>query len=317
MSYMQLSPQNSGARITAVIVTYQSESTAEFSMAHMRKCFDAQVMDCVVVDNASQDRTPEILHACQDWAVVVLSDQNNGFGRGCNLGLARVKTEYTMFLNPDAVIEPDEVQKLLSFMDTNPAVGVCGPSTLVGPSRATATYQIVGRRTTPVDMVRSTLSFMAPTDLVRYVEPGMQPFQTGWVCGAIMLVRTEHIRSLGGFDPRFFLYWEEVDLCKRIADSGLEVWVVPDAMSWHVGGVSSSQDSGRINGCIAEHFFQSRHYYMVKHHGWLAATLADLGEFCIVCAQTLLDVIRGRGADRLKPRLRSRLLSSPAAKAQP
>ena len=285
------------------------------SMAHMRKCFDAAAMDCVVVDNASKDRTAQMLSGYKDWAGIVLSSENSGFGRGSNLGLSQVQTEYTMFLNPDAVMEPEEVRKLLNFMDANPRVGVCGPSTLVGPSLDTATYQIVGRRTTPADLVRETLSFMAPTDLATYVEPGMQPFQTGWVCGAIMLVRTSHIRSIGGFDPRFFLYWEEVDLCKRIADSGLEVWVYPDAMSWHLGGVSSSQDSGRINGCIAEHFFQSRRYYLVKHHGWLAATLGELGELCVVGARTLWDLVRGKGADRIKPRLRAPLFSIPAARA--
>lgn len=308
---MHLSPQSSGARVTAVIVTYQSESTVESSMKYMRGCFDDKVMDCVVVDNASADRTPELLKRYQDWAVVVLSDQNNGFGRGCNIGLAKVTTEYTLFLNPDAVLDSDAVQKMTAFMDAHPEVGVCGPATKVGPSPEEFDWQVAGRRETPADLVRVVVPLIGPTDLYTPIVPGNAPFQTGWVCGAAMLVRTEHIKSLGGFDPRFFLYWEEVDLCKRIEDSGLGVWALPDAVAWHIGGVSSSQDASRIDGCISSHFFQSRRYYMVKHHGWLAATLAELGEFCVVAIRTLLDMLRGRGADRIKPRMQTPLFSSP------
>ncbi|RFO98007.1 hypothetical protein DIC66_04585 [Rhodoferax lacus] len=305
------SAKASGARVTAVIVTYQSESTVATGMAYMRRCFDEKVMDCVVVDNASKDRTPELLQAYQDWAEVVLSGNNNGFGRGCNIGLDKVRTEYTLFLNPDAVLEPDDVRKMLAFMDAHPEVGVCGPATLVGPSREESAYQIAGRRETPTDLVRAALSMADIEALYKPIVPGTAAFKTGWVCGAVMLVRTEHIKALGGFDPRFFLYWEEVDLCKRIEDSGLGVWALPEAVAWHIGGVSSSQDASRIEGCISEHFYQSRRYYMVKHHGWVAATVAEVCEFGVLALRTLTDMVRGRGTDRMKPRMQAKLLSSP------
>lgn len=311
MSQVQQPTKVSGGRVTAVIVTYQSESTAVASMDYMRRCFDEKVMDCVVVDNASSDRTPDILRKSQDWAAVVLSGKNNGFGRGCNIGLAKVNTEYTLFLNPDAVLEPDDVRKMVAFMDAHPNVGVCGPATLVGPSREESEFQIAGRRETPMDLVRSVLPMAAAKDLYLPIVPNTQPFQTGWVCGAVMLVRTAHIKALGGFDPRFFLYWEEVDLCKRIEDSGLEVWALPTAVAWHIGGVSSSQDSSRIEGCISEHFYKSRRYYMVKHHGWIAASLSELAEFLIIGLRTLVDVMLGRGAKRIKPRFQARLFSMP------
>ena len=306
-------PAASGARVTAVVVTYQSESTAEANMAYMRRCYSEKAMDCVVVDNASRDRTPEILKRYQDWADIVLSDKNNGFGRGCNIGLDRVGTEYTLFLNPDAVIEPDDVRKMVAFMDNHPEVGVCGPATLVGPSREHSDYQIAGRRETPMDLIRKALPIATPSDLYVPIVPGSDPFKTGWVCGAVMLFRTQQIKALGGFDPRFFLYWEEVDLCKRVEESGLGVWALPGAVAWHIGGVSSSQDATRIDGCISEHFFQSRRYYMVKHHGWLLASLAEFGEYCILGVRTIVDVARGRGSDRIRARLQARLFSTPSS----
>ena len=139
----------------------------------------------------------------------------------------------------------------------------------------------------------------------------MPVFETGWICGAVLLVRTAHVRSLGGFDPRFFLYWEEVDLCKRIEDSGKGVWMVPDALAWHMGGVSSAQVKGRINGCIPIHFYQSRFYYFVKHYGHFAAVLAECVEYVALSIQALADRMRGHSPERMAPRLQTGLFSSP------
>jgi len=301
----------SAPRVTAVVVTYQSAATVDLSMDYLRRCKEAGVMDCVVVDNASTDGTPQRLQAYAAWAELVCSPFNNGFGRGSNIGLARVRTEYTLFLNPDAVMAPAEVAKLVAFMDAHPDAGICGPSTLVGPTQEEATYQIVGRRITPLDVIRTNIPLLGPKDLYNEVRPGMPEFETGWICGAVLLVRTAHVRSLGGFDPRFFLYWEEVDLCKRIEDSGQGVWMVPDALAWHMGGVSSAQVEGRINGCIPSHFYQSRYYYFVKHHGRCAAVLAELVEWLGLSLQTWADRLRGRGAARIAPRRQTPLFSMP------
>ena len=125
------------------------------------------------------------------------------------------------------------------------------------------------------------------------------------------MIRTELFKRLQGFDPRYFLYWEETDLCKRADDMGFETWALGTAVAHHVGGVSSSLDDTRIGGCIAKHYFQSRYYYMVKHHGRLAAMIAELGEFVLLSARSLADLVRGRPTYRLRPRLQAPLLSQP------
>lgn len=111
----------------------------------------------------------------------------------------------------------------------------------------------------------------------RSIVPGTEPFLTGWVCGAVFPVRTDLMHLLSGFDPRFFLYWEETDVCRRATDAGFEVWAVGTPVAHHVAAAISSKSDGRVNGCITKHFFQSRRCYMIKHHGWVAATAAELG----------------------------------------
>jgi hypothetical protein len=134
--------------------------------------------------------------------------------------------------------------------------------------------------------------------------------RTGWVCGAILMIRTDLMRRLGGFDPRFFLYWEEVDLCRRAEYAGYENWVLGNALARHVVGASSG-NVPRFGTAVAKHYYQSRYYYMAKHHGWLAATAAELGEFVLLGIESALDALRGRGLERLRPRLQAALLSLP------
>ena len=129
-------------------------------------------------------------------------------------------------------------------------------------------------------------------------------------------MRTDLLKRLGGFDPRFFLYWEETDLCLRIADAGYGVWVTGGAVARHIAGASSVEDGTRIGGCIGKHFYQSRRYYLVKHFGWFAATAAETGEFLMMLLQTGLDVLRGRPATRMRPRLQAPLFSQPASSPQ-
>jgi len=117
---------------------------------------------------------------------------------------------------------------------------------------------------------------------------------------------------MNGFDPRFFLYWEETDLCKRVQDSGFEIWALGSALTSHVVGESSRSEGSRMGRVLAKHYFESRYYYMVKHYGWPLATLAEVAEFMLQATESLVDVFRGRGYGRLRPRLQASLLSMPA-----
>jgi N-acetylglucosaminyl-diphospho-decaprenol L-rhamnosyltransferase len=306
-----MSVEDSTRPVTAVIVTYQSANTVSATLAAARRCHDAQLLDCVIVDNGSKDGTPEMLEREAGWARVVITGRNNGFGRGCNIGLAHVNTPYTIFINPDAWVEPDALRIMMTFMEENPRVGIVGPATLAGDYRDPPGLQGTGPRPTPTSILRAAVPLLDGPKNLRPIVPGSAPFRTGWVCGAVFMVRTELMKRLGGFDPRFFLYWEETDVCRRADDSGFEVWAVGTAVANHIGGASSTEDDTRISGCIAKHYYQSRRYYMVKHHGWLAATFAEIGEFVLLGVRAIGDVLRGRGLSRLRPRLQAALLSQP------
>lgn len=297
--------------VTAVIVTYQSAGTIGRAMAAARRCYDAQLLDVVIVDNNSTDATREIIGREAGWARLVLTGKNNGFGRGCNIGFAQVTSPYTIFINPDAVVEPEAIRTMLRFMEQYPKVGIVGPATVCGEN-GVAVLQHTGQRPTPWAILRDAIPFARFQPNCWTIVPGSAPSRTGWVCGAVFMIRTELMKQLNGFDPRFFLYWEETDVCRRAEDAGFEIWALGTALAHHVAGASISSDDTLTGHSIAKHYFQSRYYYMVKHHGRLAATLAEVGECMLLVMRALVDVARGRGLlYRLRPRLQAPLLSQP------
>ena len=268
-------------------------------------------LETVFVDNNSPDNTADILDEQREWCEVILSKENNGFGRGCNLGLAKVKTPYTLFLNPDAYIEPDQLQIMVDFMEAHPKAGIVGPTTLCGPKEGPRTYQGTSELPTPRSILRASVPLLPAVKGHTPIVPGAEPFLTGWVCGAVYLIRTDLAKQLHGFDPRFFLYWEEMDLCRRVADAGFQTWALPTAQAAHLCGASSDDDDTRISGCIGEHFYKSRRYYLIKHHGWLLATSVEFLEFVFLATRTLADILRGNGVSRIRPRLQAPLFSQP------
>jgi len=297
--------------VTSVTVTYHSARTIGRTLAAARRCHDAHLLDVVVVDNNSADATREILSREAHWARLMLSERNNGFARGCNLGFRQVTSPYTIFINPDAVLEPDALRAMLQFMEQHPKAGIVGPATLCGDDDAHAVPQHAGRYATPWTVLRNELPLLSPPSISWAVVPGGLPARADWVCGAVLMIRTDLLRRLGGFDPRFFLYWEEIDLCKRVEQAGFETWTLGAALARHVVGASSSAANPRVGMSIAKHYFQSRYYYMAKHHGRLAATAAELGEFALLGLRSLADWARGRGLERLRPRRQATLLSTP------
>lgn len=293
-----------------MVVTYQSAHTVSRLLAAVRRCYDEALLDTIIVDNNSTDGTRQLIEAESGWARIVLPDRNNGFARGCNIGLEHVTTPYVAFINPDAILDAQTLRTMLQFMETHPSAGIVGPAIIEGAEDGETQLQVTGKRLTPARMLRAALPLRRAANALYPIIPGSEPKRTEWVCGAVFMARTRLMRHLNGFDPRFFLYWEEMDLCRRAEQAGFEIWALGTAVARHIGGASSTSDNARIGNCIAKHYFQSRYYYMAKHHGRAAAIGAELAEFLLLSIGAIFDLARGRRS-RLKPRMQVRLLSEP------
>lgn len=299
---------------TAVIVTYNSRAVIGSALDAAEEAHRAGLLDVIVVDNASADATPAFVRERYPWVRVIESGGNLGFGRGCNLGFSAVDTPYVLFLNPDAALPKAALEKLLAFMEDHPQAAIAGPATW---NYGGTTLQGAGGLPTPAQIICEAAGIPGPsTKHRRPIEPGAPPFTTDWIGGAIMFCRAEHLRALGGFDPRFFLYFEETDLCRRAVAAGYELWAVGDAVANHVGSTAAKSSGERLiyGSNIATHYFRSRFYYLVKHFGWPAAAFTEGSELAFLAARSLAKKLLAKpGGSGLGERLTGPIMRLPAA----
>ena len=295
--------------ITAVIVSYHSRRTIGAALSTLRPSKDSGLLDVVVVDNDSSDGTPQYVREEFPWVKLVEAGGNLGFGRGCNLGFEHSRSPYTLFHNPDATLPHEALKTLFEFIDARPEVAICAPSIREGDGL----MQTAGVLPTPTGLLRQAVGLEGYPEM-REIPSGAEPFQTTWLCGAMLLVRSDVFRRVGGFDPRFFLYFEETDLCRRIMEEGYELWAVGTACAEHECGASTKLlATSLVDQCASDHFYKSRYYYLVKHHGWLAATVAEAGVVPLLGVRSIARRIAGKDNDgAFKARIEAPILQLPA-----
>lgn len=300
----------SDARVTVVLVSYNSRGTLPRALDGLRSPHDRGLCDVVVVDNDSKDGSADYVRTAHPWVTLVEPKQNLGFGRGNNRGFPHARGEYVLLLNPDAHIEADALSAMVAFLDAHREVGIVGPA-IREQGRPDQPWFIFP---TPGTVLRTALGKLGgqSAHLARPIEARRHP--ADWLCGAALLIRRTLLDQLGGFDPRFFLYFEETDLCKRARDAGHQVWVLGDLVAGHYAGVSAGATKRPMwQGCIAEHYFKSRFYYMSKHHGRLAAVAMELGELVLLTLFGAVRwVLRKPNPVDLRLRWRSPILRMPA-----
>ena len=238
----------------------------------------AAIGELIVIDNDSADDS--LLRA--ESAVggrlrVVRNDYNAGFGRACNQGARLGTSELLLFLNPDVVLQPQSVERAVLALQEHPSAAVCGIK-LVDQFGATA--RTCARKPTVSSMCLFALGLdrLAPIRMPAYVMTEWDHQQTrlvDHVIGAFYLVRRPVFESLGGFDERFFMYLEDLDLSSRILEHGWKCLYLAEVQAFHEGGGSSKK-------VLAKRLFysiRSRLQYAAKHFGvpgYLAVTATSL-----------------------------------------
>lgn len=239
---------------------------------------DAEIL---IVDNGSTDGSIEMIEAlAHEFPQVKLtkSPVNLGFGVANNAALTQARGRYFVLLNSDAFFQPGSLGRAIAHMDETPRCGL-GGALLQGrngewqPS-AKAFHSILG------DLVVLTgLADRFPKSklfgrMSRTWADESRPAAVDWVPGAFCIVRPAALARVGLFDPRFFLYYEEVDLCVRIKQAGFDIWYWPDIRIVHLGGQSSrklkSLEFSTRSAQVVLWRMRSTLLYYRKHHGWQA-----------------------------------------------
>lgn len=210
--------------VTAILVNYNSGG---YAVECVRSLLAQQYerLDVIVVDNASPDGSAKLLRSeFPDRVRLIESPTNLGFGRANNFAASHATGDYLLLVNPDArLLSADFIQQLIYFMEQHPLVGIAGPE-INEPRKQKF---VLPKRTYPS---QKRLKDQKPFEVL----PG--PY--AWILGACMCIRRELYEKIGGFDPAYFLYGEDTDICLRIRKAGYEVGYCEKAKLTHVGGAS-------------------------------------------------------------------------------
>ncbi|MNJ45436.1 N-acetylglucosaminyl-diphospho-decaprenol L-rhamnosyltransferase [compost metagenome] len=210
---------------------------------------------------------------------LVRAGDNLGFGRACNLGAAQGQAEFVLFLNPDAAIYSGTLDYVFDYMTSvqSQDVGVCGV-------QLQDEHGYIARSCTRFPSTTSMLLHSLGID--RFVPRGGY-FMSEWdhnedrsvdhVIGAFYFVRRSVFEALNGFDERFFLYLEDLDLSKRIKNAGWRIEFLSAGKAFHKGGGTSD----KIKARRLFYSLRSRILYAYKHFGSVSGTIITLSTFCL------------------------------------
>jgi GT2 family glycosyltransferase len=270
--------------VDVVVVSYNSRGQLLACIEPLLGMAEAHV---IVVDNASPDASLEVVHGLDVTAIQ--RETNGGFAAGVNAGWRAGSSPYVLLLNPDARIGAESLRALTRVLDDTPVAGAAAPRIVNDDGSLDHSQRRFPR-------LRSTFAralFLhrlfpgaAWTDeLVRDEDAYARRGAPEWVSGACVLVRRDALVELEGLDEGFFMYSEDVDLCRRLRSAGFEIVFEPAAVVEHVGGASAPR-SGLLPALAA-----SRVRYARKHHGRLVALLERIG----VALEAATHALVGRG----------------------
>ncbi len=261
--------------VSIIIVTYNVPDLLRRCLATIPESTDGLSAEVFVVDNGAGDGTWDSIVSRAD-VQAIRGSRELGFGRGNNLAASRAQGRWLLFLNPDTELTPLAVGRLVERGDADPAVGILGPRLEL----ADGSLDPAACRTFPTPASAALRLLRWPRSLP---PRGVRPYNVApssrseatvdAISGACMLVRAEAFRRVGGFDPQFFTYGEDLDLGFRIRQAGWPTLFVPSVVVRHLKRQSTRQRAVRAR----VEFYRAIWLYYRKHRQrdglWLRAVV--------------------------------------------
>lgn len=255
---MDNSQKTSGSKIegkqkdlSIIIVNYKTPSMLGHCIDAIKASPTKASYEIIVLDNASEDETVEMLENDYPEVNLIASQENLGFPKAVNRGIKFSRGKYVLILNPDITLLRNPIDIMMEYLKSNPSVGVVG-SKLVNPNgdvqnscfATFTTPRIVLYRRTPLGR-----SNKAKLTINKFLMNGWnhdRKRQVAWLLGSCMMASRESINKVGLMDERFFMYMEDVDWCRRFWKAGLSVCYLPEASMVHYYQRESAPGTGLI-----------------------------------------------------------------------
>lgn len=260
-------PDKTQPDISIIIVNYKVKEYVKGLLESIEKAQQNFALQIFVIDNDSGDGSINYLRQYYPNVNYIENDTNIGFGRANNQAIRKAKGKYTFIINPDTVISEDLFSKLIAHLEDNPKCGAAGAK-ILNPD---GTYAPESKRSVPT--IWSSFCKMFSLHELFPDKRFFNQYYLNWLdeneinrvpvlSGSCMFWRTELLKELGGFDERFFMYGEDIDLCYRVQDTEYHIDYVPETSIIHYKGESTKKGDLRYNWIFNKALYQfyDKHY---------------------------------------------------------
>ena len=232
-------------KLSIIIVSWNVKKVLTNCIGSIEENSASEPFEVIVVDNASSDRTVEFVRNKFPDVVIIANSQNLGFAAANNQGIEKSQGEYILLLNPDTIVHSGSLDVLIEFMDENEDVGICGPQllnqdgTIQSSARCFPTFRGALYRHTALRFLH-----IFREEYKKWLMKGFDhksQMDVDQIMGAALMIKRTIIDHIGAMDERFFMYYEEVDLCYKVKQAGWRVVFMPEVAIIHLGGQSSGQ----------------------------------------------------------------------------
>lgn len=253
-------------RLSVIIVSYNVYPFLDNCLRSVQQALAGIDGEIIVVDNASVDRTPQLVLDHFPAVKLIANSENTGFARANNQGLEESNGEFVVLLNPDTIVSEDTFSKCISFMDQHPNAGALGVRMLDGSGRFLPESKrgFPTLRASFTKMTGIYKLFPRSSFLNSYYKGDVGELETAEVevlCGAFMFIRRSVLEKTGFLDERFFMYGEDIDLSFRIHQAGYSIYYLPDTSIIHYKGESTRKSS--LNYILT--FYKAMLLFINKH----------------------------------------------------
>jgi GT2 family glycosyltransferase len=245
-------------KLSIIVLSYNTKDLLQDCLQSIYDYLPEDFFEVIALDNASTDESVEVLSQFKthhENFILIKNKENTGFGKGINQAAKVAKGEYLLFLNSDATLQDDSLKTLIELADKQPKAGIVGGQLLnfdKTPQRSAGKFYT---------LTRVFLMLLRGDGAATHSNGRLQAelIATDWVSGGFMVIRKNLFDNLNGFDERFFMYMEDMELCYRVREMGYNVYTYPGAVAIHANHGSSNRSFA------IQHIYKGLLYFFEKH----------------------------------------------------
>lgn len=254
--------------LSIIVVTFNNQN-------HIKQCLKSieekisYEHEVIIVDNSSSDKTINEINKSKVKVKLIKNSENLGFSKANNIGVSNSKGDYLFFLNPDTEIKDIHVGKILEYLNNDAEIGLIAPKLVLKNGKKQESI------TKLPTITRAVLEYwLGIKDQFKQYSLDIDlPTEVEAAYGAAWIIRKELFLKLGGFDERYFLYFEDLDFCRKLKDNNKKIIYYPDAVVVHTVGESS-----KTNPKVSKLFEQSAIIYHGKIKFWILHYILRLNQ---------------------------------------